>query len=895
MTFSRLVRPLRLAGAAAAVFVLFAGVSDARAPAPETNVTRATLPNGLRVIIVRNTLAPVVATAVNYLAGGDETPEGFPGTAHAMEHMMFRGSPGLSADQLANIGSVMGGSFNANTRENLTQYLYTVPSEDLDVALHIEALRMQAVLATQADWEKERGAIEQEVAQDLSNPSYVLYQKLRATLFAGTPYEHAALGTRESFDKTAAADLKRFHDTWYAPNNAVLVIAGNVDPKAALAKVKALFGSIKPKKLPLRPKFKFAAPKAESFNVDTDRPSATAIVAMRLPGMDSKDFAALEVLADVLASHRFDLYALVPAGKALDADFSLSALPHASIAYAEVSFPADGDAEEAKKEMRAILGNVVAHGVPAELVEAAKTQERRAAEFQKNGIEDLASIWSDAVALYGLHSPDEDLRRIEKVTVADVNRVARKYLDLDHAVTAVMTPQHSGQPVVSNATFGKESITLGESNATPLPDWAQRALGHLVVPALTTNPVVSTLPNGITLIVQPEDVSDTVSVYGHVRNRAETETPPGKDGVATLLEQLFSYGTESLDRLAFEKALDDIGASARAGTDFQVHTLSADFDRGVALLADNELHPALPQQAMDIVKVQLAKVLEARLKSPAYLASHSLRAALFPKDDPSLRDATAETVTALTRGDLLAYRDLVLRPDMTTIVVIGKITPETARTTIEKYFGGWQATGPKPNVDLPIAPSNSATSIAVPDASRVQDTVVLAHTLTINRADPDYYALQLGNSVLGGGFYSARLSIDLRKNAGLVYSVGSSFQIGRTRGTYLVQYASDPQNVGKAAAMVVNDIKAMQTAPASDDELLRSKMLLLRQIPLGEDSIADIARGILGRRELDLPLDEPAHAAQRIIDLTPAEVQTAFKKWLRPDDLVRVTQGPAPQ
>jgi zinc protease len=252
-------------------------------------------------------------------------------------------------------------------------------------------------------------------------------------------------------------------------------------------------------------------------------------------------------------------------------------------------------------------------------------------------------------------------------------------------------------------------------------------------------------------------------------------------------------------------------------------------------------------------------------------------------------------VTGITRADMLAYRDLVLRPDMTTIVVIGRITPEAARATIEKHFGGWTATGPKPNVDLPVAPPTATGAIAVPDASRVQDSVVLAHNLAINRADPDYYALQLGNSVLGGGFYSARLSIDLRKNAGLVYSVGSSFNIGRTRGTYIVQYASDPENVSKAATLAVNDIKTMQTTPVSEVELSRSKMLLLRQIPLGEDSIADIARGILGRRDLDLPLDEPQRAAQKFIDLTPAEVQAAFKKWLRPDDLVRVTQGPPPQ
>ena len=883
-----------IAGACALLFLC--GAAPHHAAPADPNVLRATLPNGLRVVIVRNRLAPVVSTAVNYLAGGDETPKGFPGTAHAQEHMMFRGSPGLTADQLANIGSVMGGNFNANTRESITQYLFTVPSEDLDVALRIEATRMQGVLDSKEDWDKERGAIEQEVAQDFSNPSYLLFEKLRTRLFAGTPYEHVALGTRPSFDVTTAEMLKHFYDAWYAPNNAILVIAGDLEPKSTLAKVRALFGPIKKKKLPARTAFHFAPPRASSFAMDTDRSSASTVIAMRMPGIDSPDFPALEVLADVLGSHRFALYEMVPQGKALDTDFSVDPLPKASLAYASASFPAGGDAKAVESEMRAILAQVKKDGVPPELVAAAKLQERRANEFQKNGIEDLAAVWSDAVALYGLQYPDQDYERIEKVTAADVNRVARKYLDLDHAVTAVTTPKGSGKPVAGNASFGgQEKFAPAETKPTELPDWAKTALGRLEVPSSTLNPVVSTLSNGITLIVQPEDVSDTVSVYGHVRNRAETETPAGKDGVALVLEQLFPYGTETLDRLAFQKALDDIGASEQAGADFSVHVLAPDFDRGIALLADNELHPALPQQAMDVVQAQLVHLIAARNQSPSYLASRSLRMALFPKDDPSLRDPTPETVGALKRDDVLAYYKLALRPDLTTIVVIGKITPEAARAGVEKYFGLWTASGPKPQTDLPTTPPNVASSVAVPDESRVQDSVILTQTLALNRADADYYALQLGNSVLGGGFYSARLSIDLRKNAGLVYSVGSQLQVGRTRGNYYVQYASDPENVGKAAALVVNDIKAMQTAPVSEEELSLSKMLLLRQIPLSEASIANIARGLIGRRELDLPLDEPWRAARRTIDLTPADVQAAFKKWMRPDDLVRVTQGPTPK
>jgi len=866
-----------------------------KVPQQEQNVLRTRLANGLRVIIIKNTLAPVVATSVNYLAGSDEAPDGFPGTAHALEHMMFRGSQGLSADQLANLGSIMGGEFNANTREALTQYLYTVPSEDLDVALHIESLRMRDVASSEADWAKERGAIEQEVAQDMSAPGYKLYERLRAELFAGTPYEHDALGSRPTFDKTSGAMLKEFHNKWYAPNNAILVIAGNVDPEVALGKVKALFGDIKPHALPARPKMAFQPVKPTIFTIDSDAGNFTRVIAMRFPGLKSKDFAALEVLSDVLSSRRFALFDLVAEGKALGTSFSLQPFKEASIAYAAVSYAPGADGNALEASVRAILQKVVKEGAPPELVEAAKIQERRDTERQKNSIADLASVWSDAIALYGLKSPDEDLQRIEKVTVADVNRVAREYLKLDASVSGLLLPKGSGKAVAAASSGGKETFNLGEAKPTELPDWAKTAVNRLAVPETALKPVVSVLPNGLRLIVQPVDVSDTVAVYGHIRNRAELQAPAGKDGVSTLLGALFTFGTQSHDRLAFETALDALGAEERAGADFSLQVLAQDFEPGVSLLAEHELHPALPEMALNAIKPQFAQSVESRNHTPGYLAQRALVEQLYPPSDPSLRQATAATVVATTLDDVKAYYKAVFRPDMTTIVVIGNVTPERARATIEKAFGGWTAEGPKPLVDLPEAPANKPGSFAVPDTARVQDNVVLAHTLALTRANPDYYALQLGNQVLGGGFYSARLSVDLRKNAGLVYSVGSSLQAGRTRGYYSVHYASDPENVSKAVNIIVQNLKGMQEKPVPQEELDRVKAMVLRQLPLGEDSVEQIARGYLDRADLDLPLDEPSIAAKHYVELKSGEIQAAFAKWIRPDDLVRVTQGPAPQ
>src|SRR5476649_536112 len=347
------------------------------------DVLRDTLTNGLQVIIVRNTLAPVVTTMVNYRVGSDEAPAGFPGTAHATEHMMFRGSPGLSADQLAAISAAFGGDDNADTQQAVTQYFFTTPAENLEVALRVEATRMKDLLPDESLWTKERGAIEQEVAQDLSNPEYVFYEQLLAAVFKGTPYEHSPLGTRPSFDKTTGADLRKFHNTWYAPNNAVLVIVGNVEPQTVLAQVKNVFGAIPSKQLPARPDFNFSPVKSDTIKLDTDQPYGMTAITFRFPGAENPDFAAAQILSDVMGSQRGKLYGLVPAGKALFAEFSYETLQKSGLGYAIAGFPAGADSTNQLKDVRDILLAEITNGVNADLVDAAKRREIISAELQK--------------------------------------------------------------------------------------------------------------------------------------------------------------------------------------------------------------------------------------------------------------------------------------------------------------------------------------------------------------------------------------------------------------------------------------------------------------------------------------------------------------------------------
>lgn len=875
---------------------LWHGLPARAQPAPGAGVVRETLTNGLRVIVVRNSLAPVATAVLTYQVGSDETPAEFPGTAHALEHMMFRGSPGLSAAQLASLSAALGGKSNADTQQSVTQYFFTVPAQDLELALHIESVRMRAILEQTNLWTEERGALEQEVAQDLSNPEYVFYTKLLQAMFRGTPYAHDPLGTRPSFDKTSTATLREFHQTWYAPNNAILIIVGDVQPRDVLQQVKTLFGDIPSTPLPARPQFDFQPVQAQKIKLDTDRPYGMAVLAFRFPGsQNAADYAAAQVLSDVLGSQRGRLYGLVPEGKALAASFDYESLPKAGLGYAGVELPSGVDPAPVLEEMKSILRTEATNGLRADLVEAAKRREVLNAELQRNSIQGLAMEWSDAVAVEGRQSPDEDVEAIRRVTVAEVNRIARTYLDQSQAITAILRPQPSGKPVSPKGFGGSETFTPTHPETVNLPTWAASAANRLEAPRATVSPIVTNLANGLRLIVQPESISDTISVFGRVKSNSKMEEMPNKEGAALVLSQLFSYGTLSLDRLAFQKALDEIGALETANTSFSLQVLPEHFDRGVDLLAQNVLSPALPAEAFEILQPQLAAAVAGQIQSPGYLARRALEKGLFPKSDPVQRQTTPDTVKSLSLQDVRDYYQRVFRPDLTTIVVIGKVTPANAEAVIGKYFENWRAKGPKPDVLFPPAPANKPASTVVPDARRVQDTVTLGQTLDLVRTNADYYPLELGNHVLGGAFYATRLYRDLRENAGLVYFVGSQFEVGQTRGTYLVKYGCDPQNVSKARSILAGDLRQMQQTDVTAPELLQAKVLLLRQIPLSESSFESIATGWLDRSLLDLPLDEPRRAAHVYLKLTAQDVRDAFARWLRPDQFVQVTQGPGPE
>ncbi|HVS46342.1 MAG TPA: pitrilysin family protein [Verrucomicrobiae bacterium] len=888
---NRIVRSV-VAGLMLAAVFAFAPVHALAANLP---VTRATLSNGLEVVVVHDPLAPVVTVMMNYRVGSDDQP--LPGLAHATEHMMFRGSKTLSSNQLMESVGVTGGDFDADTQDQVTQYFFTLPAQYLDIALRAERSRATGLLMAQNLWAQERGAITQEVTQDNSNAILRLFIKMQRRLVDGTPYAKDGLGTVYGFAHLInSPQLLSFYHTWYHPNNAIYVIVGDVDGPSTIAKVKALFGDIPAAKLPGREVVHLKPITGTVFNDTSDQPYTAVLLGYRMPGYGSPDYAAGRILGDVLNSQRGDLFALAASGKAYGTQFFVQSYPKTSIAVAFAAVPVSTKPEVADGWIRAIIAGYKKNGVPADLVAASKLREVSQLEFAGNSIEGLANQWSQALAVQHLQSPDDMISAFSKVTTADVNRVLQQYLDTSAVVAAYAVPKNNGKlSTGSGSALGVENNAIPPSKHEPLPSWAQTVLAHLRVPPQTLSPVSMLLSNGVRLIVQRETITKTVVVSGQILSDAAVQEPVGKDGVDDIAASLLPYGTTTYDRVGFQAELDKIAATTSAGTSFSLQVPAVSFDRGVALLADEELQPAFKPDAFKIVSQQEVKSVGDAANSPDHLTQVALDAALYPVGDPLRRFATPATAGAVTIDDVKSYYASVYRPDMTAIVVVGNVTPQAALASFERYFGSWSATGPKPDVfPAPVA-LNAPATIVVPATGRVQSSTQLVELSNVRRTDASYADLRVANTVLTGGFYSSLLYHDLREVHGYVYDVNSQITAGKNRSTFSIGYGSDPQNIVPAQEQIVAILSMLQSKPIDPDRLLRSKALLMGDVPIQIASYDGVAGLLLSYSMRDLPLDQNLIDARRELTATPTSVRAAISKWIRPKGFVRIVTGPGPK
>lgn len=858
------------------------------------DIGRETLPNGLRVVVVRNPIAPAVSVQLTYMVGSAEAPKGFPGTAHALEHMMFRGTPSLTGDQLSTVMGTLGGQFDAFTQTDLTRYHCLIPAQDLDVVLHMEADRMQHLSLDAGLWAKERGAIEQEVSMDLSNPGFKVREQLRPILFENSAYDHSPLGTRASFEATDVKLLRDFYKTWYAPNNAVLVIVGGVDPAVTLKHVEQIFSSIPSRPLPERPQLPGKPVVAQSVSAQSNYPVDIVALFWRGPSLRDSDAPAAALLDAVLSSHRGPLYPLVLQHKALAAGLDVERDIYTGTVQASLTIPRGGDPKAAMALLKATLADIRAQGVSADIVEGMKKRRLASKDFEKNSIAGLGSLWSGAVTAENIDSPDASFDRFAKVTVQDVNALARKLLDPERAVAVTMLASDHATPPAGKGFGGAESFG-GQAGATgQLPDWA-KPIKNVPAPPIYAAPDADfTLPNGLRIVVRTKHVSPTVFLFGRIKSNPDIQVPAGKEGVGSLTAQLFSFGSVTRDRATLEKSLDDLAANAHGGTNFSVSGRTQDFDAALSILADLELHPAFPQYAFDLVRQNTIRLQAGVEQTPGYRLQRSIMKTMMPAGSPALRVQSVKSLSALTRKDVLSYYQSVYRPDMTTIEIVGDISVEEARRKITAAFGEWKASGPKPEVDLPAIPFNPVPAVqSVPDPVRSQNMVAMIQTNAHEWTDPRRFEVGLADTMLTKGFDS-RLYQDLRVRTGYVYTVRSQASAQKNFGIYGVLFGADPGSVKAARQHVVQELQIMAAKPVPVEELNRAKAHLIRDMILSNATMtapsgldADLTLHGLGWEHLN-------DAAKAYQAATPESVQAAFKSYIRPNGFATFILGPMP-
>lgn len=873
-----------------AAFVLPAAV--AAQAAPRVEVTRATLPNGLRIVVLRDRLAPVVTTWLNVDAGSND--EAFDGLAHAQEHMFYRGSRTLGGPEADQIAGFTGDEDNADTQSEITQYFHLVPAADLDLALHLDASRFAGILDAPRDWLEERGAIEQEVTRNNSDASYRLGVKILHHVMAGTHYANDGLGTLESFGKQIGSpQLRAFYGTWYHPNNALYVIAGDIDPQVAIASVRRSFGAMPAAKLPAHVVGKLTPLAPATFTDTSDQSTIEAEVAYRYPGFDDPAFAAAVVLGDVLNSQRGDLFGLVAAGRAQSVEADVSTWPKAGMLQLISRVAIGTKPRAAIADLNALVARYRARGVPASLVEAAKRREIVRVQTAAANVETLAQTWSQTLAVEH-RTPADDVAAIVRVTPAAVDAVVRAYLVPATATVAYAIPKSGGASdtvaVAASDTNAKKTTTA----AVHLPIWATNALHHLALPKRTIAPTTFVLSNGLHVVVQPEHASPYVAVNGTIAHDAGLEEPADKTGVQSVVEALLPYGTTHYSRVAYQGELDAISATAVHGFTFTLGVPSANFARGMTLLADAELYPAFDAASFAIVKNARSADLAGDATNPDHLALVATANGLYPEDDPARRFATADGVKALSLADIKSAYARAFRPDLATISIVGDVSVARAKAIAERTFGGWRAAGARPDVVPHPVADNGAREEVVAATGRVQDTVILTQALALGIHDPDIAQLQIANTMLSGDFSSVLIR-DMRVTTGYVYSVGSALASGLLRSTFVVRYGCAPENFAKAQAVLERDLRRVASARPDGERLLRAKSRLLSDVALQTQSYDGLAARLTTNVGNGFPADRDFALARAELAATPDSVRTAVARWIRPSGFVRVIEGPAPR
>ncbi|MBV8726129.1 MAG: insulinase family protein [Candidatus Eremiobacteraeota bacterium] len=851
------------------------------------------LANGLRIVVVEDRAVPVIQSGVWYGFGSLEETPGKTGLAHALEHMLFRGTQQVSAGGLDDIIARLGARMNGETNYDYTHFYFEMPADKLDVALYVDADRMVHAAMRASDWAVERNAVLNEIDGDASSPFFNLLSRVRAAAFPGQPSGRTPLGERADVARATVADIERYYREWYAPNNATLVVAGDVNHSVVFDKAQRYFGGIASRRLPPRPNLRPTPSSGQTVEAQFPFPFEVVDLAYSVPGDTERGEPEISTLSTLLENERSPFYrALVETNIALAIEASADTQLRGGLLHVFIILNPGHGAPAAQAAFESTMRSVLENGFDADLVIAAKRMTIAERLYAADSISSLGDLTGYTYGIVGEKIGDEDAR-LSAITGADLLNTAKTYLSRP-TVVGHLSPNAS--PPRRTSDKSSASATDDFSKRVPNgpivePSWIARATRTPTTARSILMPTTFALSNGLRVLVQPKTDRPTFVLRGSIASSPAFEAP-GKEGILQLASSVADYGSVNYPFAARRKATDEIGAFLSTGQDFSAQGESRDFERIVAILADGETHPSFVDPWLQIERSQMANSLQSEESISGVMIDRAYNQLLMAPRDPALRRPSASTVQGISREELTAYTQRYWRPDLTTIAIVGDVSPQRVRSALESAFGAWRADGPRPDPrQMPLPPPTSGHDYIGTAANQVY---IRLGQPAIARSSRDYDTFLVLNEILGaGGAFESRLWQELRQKRGLVYNVSSSLEAGTDRGDFRIELNAAPGRVIAAVDLVRRELERLQQEPVSSTELQEAKVRLVGNALLDEASSGGQARQLLDIATNNLPTDYYRTLNDRFASITAADVHRVAREYLRPNRLVEVFAGPS--
>jgi len=872
------------------------------------------LSNGLTLLIHEDHSDPIVHVDIMYHVGSAREQIGKSGFAHFFEHMMFQGSDHVADDEHFKIVSEAGGTLNGNTTSDRTDYFETLPSNQLETALWLEADRMGFLLdaVTQQKFENQRATVKNERGQNVDNKPYgVVNEKINQALYPyGHPYSWPTIGYVEDLDRVDANDLKKFFLRWYGPNNAVLTVAGDVDPKNVVKLVEKYFASI-----PKGPEVKLQT--VEPVKLEKDRYISYGdnikfpLLQFVFPTVANRhpDEAPLDVLAEIFGGNKNSiLYQnFVKTQKALRASasnpcqelagtFTISVLPTPGNSLADM-----------EKAIRSAIDEFEKKGVSDEDLQKYK------ASYESMMINSLSSVNGKATQLSSYQTytgnPNyikEDMQQYLKVTREDVMRVFNTYIKNKAAVILSVYPKGKPEMAAKPDNFKPPVINPADGSNAEYKDLVYKKpvdnFDRSQKPKSGTNPVLKvpalwkeTFANGLKIMGTKNEEIPSVVIQLSIKagHRLEEKS---KAGIAQLMTSLMNESTEKYSAEQMSDELDKLGSSIdiSSGTEeikVMISSLTKNIDATLKLAEEMLFHPKFDKDEFDRIKNQQLQNITNQVTQATVIANNIYSKLLYGDKSimslPSI--GTTTTVNTITLEDVKTYYKKNFSPNIASLIVVGDAEKEQMLPKLA-FLKNWKSTDVKLPINETPAKMDKTKIYLVDKANAPQSEIRIGYMALPYDATGEFYKSTIMNYALGGAFNS-RINLNLRENKGYTYGAKSNFSGSKYTGPFTAEAGVRTNVTDSAVIEFIKEIKKYSETGITNEELAFTKNSLGQVEALKYETPMQKA-GFL-KRVLDYELNLDFVNQQNLIlkNITQQEINQLAKKELPLNNMLITVVG----